>query len=254
MHTITRLALAPVLLVTLTRAADAQTIATDRSGLSFATSTVPARRLQVELGLPALTYDGAHGDPAGALTMAFRYGLADRLEARASTTWAVRTPAEPGLHGPTGIAGLRTGAKVTVASGPAFSMVVVPEVVLPVGNQDLAGDRASYSLNAAAGMPLGSASLTLVAGAQADPAGEDDRETTLTFGAVLGRSLTSTVSGYLEAGVFPGHGDNGACAGLGLYWLPSPLVQLDAWSQFGLVDATPDASLGVGVSFLIPRR
>ncbi len=233
-------------------AAGQESVSTDRPGLGFNPGTVGAGHLQVELGIPNLDYSGKAYDPASSLAAAARYGLMDRIEARLSTTYVTRTPAAPGVDGPTGVAGLRAGFKVGVLTGPDLALALIPEVVLPIGDEDLAGDRASYSLNAAAGIPLGPAGLTLVAGAQADPAGEEDYEKTGLLVAVLGSGLTETLSGYVEVGALPGPGDDAAYAGLGAAWLLSNLVQLDAWVDFGLTDAASDAVFGAGASFLIP--
>lgn len=233
-------------------AACQETVSTDRPGLGFHPGTVGAENLQIELGIPNVDYAGTADDPALSLVAAARYGLTDRIEARLATTYLARTPAPAGAEGPTGVAGLRAGLKLGVMTGPNLALALIPVVVLPVGDEALAGDRASYALNAAAGIPLGAAGLTLVAGAQADPSGEDDYETTGLLVAVLGTGLTEAVSGYVEAGALPGPGDDAAYAGLGAAWLVTNLVQLDAWADFGLTDAASGAVFGVGASFLIP--
>jgi hypothetical protein len=227
-------------------------IATDRPGLAFSPRVVTPGAVQVELGAPRLDDAGPGAEAAVAMDGAIRAGVADRIEARVSSTWFGRTPGAGGADGPTGVAGLRLGLKVAALDGSRVALALIPEVVLPVGDDDLAGDRAAYSMNVAAGMPVGSAGLVLVAGAQANPVGEDDHETTGALVAVLGRGLTGSLSGYVEAGAYPGPGEDAAYAGLGAAWLPGPLVQLDAFADFGLNDASSDAVLGLGLSFLIP--
>jgi hypothetical protein len=228
------------------------TVSTDRPGLGFNPATVPARALQVELGVPTLDYPGTDDDPATSLAAAARFGLTDRTELRVSTSYAMRTPGAAGLDGPTGIAGLRAGLKVVAVRDTRLSLALIPEVVLPVGSDALVADDPSWSLNAAAGIPLGAASLTLVAGAQVDPVGPDDHETTGLLAAVLGRALAPATSAYVEAGLLPGPDADAAYVGAGVAWLPSPLVQLDAWLDVGVTDAASDALFGMGISFLVP--
>jgi hypothetical protein len=229
----------------------AETIATDRPGLAFSPRTVPRGSVQVEIGAPRL--DDAPGlDAAVGLDGAIRAGVTDRIEARASSTWYGRTPGAHGSDGPTGVAGLRLGLKVGALDGSRFALALIPEVVLPVGDDDLAGDRAAYSMNVSAGLPLGSAGLVLVGGAQANPVGGDDYETTGALVALLGRGVSGSLSGYVEAGAFPGPGEDAAYAGLGAAWLPSPRVQIDGFADFGLNGASSDAVLGLGLSFQIP--
>ena len=229
-----------------------QSISTDRPGLGLNPATVPAGEMQVEIGIPTLDCPGTDDGPAASLVAAARLGLTGRLEARVSASYMARTPRAAGMDGPTGIAGLRVGLKIAAVQGPALSLALVPEVALPVGGDGLVADRPSWSLGVAAGIPLGSASLTLVAGAQADPAGPGDYETTGLLAAVLARSLVAFASGYVEAGLQPGPGTDAAYVGAGVAWLPKPHVQLDAWADAGVTDAASSALFGVGISFLVP--
>ena len=208
--------------------------------------------MQVEIGIPTLDYPGTDDDPAASLVAAARLGLTGRLEARVSASYVARTPRTAGVDGPTGIAGLRTGLKIAAVQGPALSLALVPEVVLPAGGDGLVADRPSWSLGVAAGMPLGTASLTLVAGAQADPAGPGDYETTGLLAAVLARSLAASASGYVARGppARPGHGRRLRRRRRRV--APTPLVQLDAWADAGVTDAASIALFGAGISFLVP--
>jgi hypothetical protein len=226
-------------------------ISTDRPGLGFNPATVAAGRVQVELGLPRIDQAGTADDPAVGVDAALRWGLAPRLEARLSTTWYGRTPGDGLTDGPTGIAGLRAGAHVQVIATPRVNVAVIPEVVLPIGSEALAGDRAAWSVNGAAGFGVGSASLVLVGGAQWNPAGEDDHQATGLLVAVLGHGLSSTVSGYAEAGILPTAGADPAYAGGGIAWLANPRTQLDVFVDLGLNDAASNAVFGVGISFLL---
>lgn len=230
------------------------TISTDRPGLGFNPVAVPTGRLQVELGLPRLDYQGTTDDPALGVDAALRWGVLPGIEARLATTWYGRTPGVAGGDGPIGMAGLRTGAKVDLASASGINLAVIPEVVLPVGNEELAGDRAAWSLNGVAGIPVGSASLVLVGGAQWNPVEDDRYQATGLLVAVLGHGLTGNTSGYLELGALPSAGDDPAYAGAGLAWLPASGIQLDAFLDIGLTDAASDAAVGLGISFLLHRE
>lgn len=229
-------------------------IATDRPGLGFSPVTVPAGRLQVELGVPRFDYAGSDDDPSMGVDAAVRWGLLPGVEGRLATTWYGRTPGDGITDGPTGISGLRTGAKVQVIATPRVNFAVIPEVVLPVGADALAGDRVAWSVNGAAGFGIGSATLLLVAGAQWNPVGEDERQASGLLVTVLGHGLSRSVSAYAEAGLLPTTGSDPAYAGAGIAWLPNPRTQLDLFVDLGLNAAASNAVFGLGISFLLHRE
>jgi hypothetical protein len=129
-------------------------------------------------------------------------------------------------------------------------MSVIPEIVVPVGDDALAGDRAAFSANAAVGLTAGGVGFTMVAGLQWDPVGDDAYDVTGLFVALLSRAISRTISAYAEGAFLPGPGVDGAYAGLGAAWLLSPTVQVDASADFGLTNGASDAIVGVGISFL----
>ncbi len=229
-------------------------ITTDRPGLSFSPTTVPAGRVQAEVGAPRLDYAGDGDDPAIGIDAALRWGIAPRLEARVSTSWYGRTSGDGLVAGPTGIAGVRAGAKLQVLSTPRVNLSVIPEVVLPIGNQALAGDRSAWSVNGAAGVGMGATTLVLVGGAQWNPVGDDGHQATGLLVALLGRSFTGTLGGYLELGTLPRQGADASYAGGGLVGLINSGTQVDAFVDLGVSAAASNIVFGVGLSFLLHRE
>jgi hypothetical protein len=247
----------PVALLALgAQAASAQeTISTDRPGLGFGTSTVPAGAFQVELGLPAVGLS-SNGE-ADARLINFpgllRVGITESLELRlGSTLFNASTLEVGGVEQTTdGFGAVEMGAKLGFSAGEGGpALALIPSVIVPV-DEDFSGNRAAYTLNgvAAWSLPAGFG-LTTVAGLAINPDGEDDYATSHTLVGVLGRSLAERLGGFVEAGLYPTpDAADPAYVGGGLTYLLTDLVQLDAFADVGVSsDAASDLLFGVGAS------
>ncbi|HEY7472878.1 MAG TPA: transporter [Gemmatimonadota bacterium] len=237
------------------------TIATDRPGLAFSSITVPRGALQIEIGTPQIERVDVGGVEATTTRIPFlavRYGVTERIELRAISPIYNHVEIDDGTTktSESGNGDLELGAKVHLrrgfldgGSGPDLSLI--GSVFLPVGDAPftISDDREGYAVNGVAQAPAGSWTLTGVVGANYLPLGEDSHVTSANLVGWVGRSLTSRVSGYVEAGWFPSDADTEpAYAGAGVAFLATPLVQLDAFFDRGLNDDATDWIFGGGVS------
>jgi hypothetical protein len=258
---------AGMLIAGMPRALNAQeTISTDRPGLAFSPITVPQGALQFEVGVPQIEMADA-GSVEATITripfVAVRYGVVENLELRAISPLHNRSTVDDGTSETeeSGNGDLELGAKWHVMSSgdgrPDISLI--GSVFLPVGDDAFTistEDRVGYALNGVVGGPLGSSGISwvFVGGATVLPSGEDEHVTNANLVGYLGRSLTSRVSGYVDAGWFPSDADTEpAYAGGGLAFLAAPRVQLDAFFDAGLNDDALDWIFGGGVSFRLFR-
>ncbi len=232
-------------------------IATDRPGFAASPLVVPAGSFQAELGLPLVTRaSGEAGGVRVATTLVntpagLRYGLTPRLELRANATLFNSATVEATGADSTsaGFGDVEVGLKVQVLTAEAsgLNLAVIPSVVLPVGGDAFSAGSAVVNLNAAAGVPLPAGwGLTLIGGATVPTAGGSS--VTGTAVALLGRSFTPALSGYVEGAAFPTRGATPLYAGAGLAYLVTPTVQLDAALDVGLNGEAVDVLGGLGVS------
>jgi hypothetical protein len=236
-----------------------ETIATDRPGFAFSPITVPAQALQFEIGLPLVELADA-GDVETQIVrtpvVALRYGLADRFELRTSSALYNRIEIDDGVDEleESGNGDLELGVKWhLVESGERHPDVsVIGSVFLPVGDDPftISEDRAGFALLGVAGGAIGSdMSWITVAGASWLPDGDDEYTTTGNLVGLLGRSLADRVSGYVEAEWFPSDSEvDPILAGVGVTFLATPLIQLDAAIDRGLNDDATDWIFGAGIS------
>lgn len=240
------------------------TIATDRPGLAFSPLVVPQGALQIELGLPQVTrtrFDS--GTATGTSTLVdtptlLRYGVVPRLEVRLGASLYNRASLSLGggeTDATTGVGDAEVGVKyqaIAGTDGVLPNLSLVGSVILPTGADGFTAVDPVVTANAVAGLALPSGvGATLVAGATLPTA--DGASASGTLVGLVGRSITPTVSGYVEAGVFPTDGATPVLAGAGLAVLVTPTVQLDAFVDAGLTDAAPDLVGGVGVSVRFGR-
>jgi hypothetical protein len=213
------------------------TISTDRPGLGFNPALIAPGVVQVEAGVPAVTT--GEGTELYSFPALLRVGVTDRLELRAGTSlYDIDADADADN---VGFDTIELSAKVGVLDGSdgVPRLAVIPAVFIPTES-----GSASVSVNATAGWSLPSGfGLTTVAGI-----GVADDEATFALVGVLGRSLSDALSAYVEAGMYPGPGDDAAYAGGGVALLVSPDLQLDAFVDLGLTDAAADVIAGTGVS------
>ena len=256
MSRLTSLSLTLILTFGLVGPATAQSpIGTDRPGLGFNPALVAPGAVQFETGLPSvgLSNTGSADVQSYGVPVALRVGLVDRLEFRLGNSPYQRTTTDMDGGPKTtadGFGDLEASFKMGVRGeddgGP--SLAFIPAIVLPTGTNEVSTGAPAYSVNATSGWALGSAGLTTVAGLSAIPTGSD-YQTQGTFVAVLGRGLTSSLSGYVEVGAYPTEeADNESYTGGGLALLASPNVQLDAFVLRGLTDVSTDWQFGLGLS------
>ena len=256
MNRLTSLPLILILTFGLVGPATAQSpIGTDRPGLGFNPALVAPGVVQFETGLPSvgLSNTGSADVQSYGFPVALRVGLVDRLEFRLGNSPYQRTTTDIDGGPKTTVDGfgdleasLKVGVRDGADGGP--SLAFIPAIVLPTGIDEVSTGTPAYSVNATSGWALGSAGLTTVAGLSATPTG-GDYQTQGAFVAVLGRGLTSSLSGYVEVGAYPTEGaDNESYTGGGLALLASPNVQLDAFMLRGLTDVSTDWQFGLGLS------
>ena len=256
---------APLLAALLTLAATPvlaqSTISTDRPGFAFSPVVVPAGAFQVEVGTPQLTrisFQTAGGDATTTLLNApttLRYGITPRLEARVFSTLYNDLSFDVDGIGVipgdvNGFGDVEVGVKyqlLTAGPGGTPNLSLIPTVVIPIGGDAFTAGDPVVNANVAAGFTLPSAfGLTLIAGATIPTA--DNANTTANLVALLGRSFTPQLSGYVEAAAFPSDEFTPLYAGAGLAYLVSNRVQLDAFFDAGLNDEAVDLIAGVGIS------
>lgn len=256
MNRLTALSLTLILTLGLAGPATAQSpIGTDRPGLGLNPALVAPGVVQFETGLPSVGLSNAESADVQSygVPVALRVGLVDRLEFRLGNSPYQRTTTDVDGGPETtadGFGDLEAGLKVGVRDGAdgGPSLAFIPAIVLPTGTDEVSTGAPAYSVNATSGWALGSAGLTTVAGLSATPTGSD-YQTQGAFVAVLGRELTSSLSGYVEVGAYPTEGaDNESYTGGGLALLASPNVQLDAFVLRGLTDVSTDWQFGLGLS------
>jgi len=231
------------------------TIATDRPGLGFGATTVPVGAVQLELGVPGVASTSSAGGSARLINFPalLRVGVTPWAELRLGSPLLdfSHAVAAGQTENANGFGGLEIGAKLSWAPGAhAPVLAAIPSVILPVGDSRFVGDRSSYTLNGVAAWSLPDGfGLTTVAGIIRAPLGDAGHTTNGNLVAVLGRSLTTQLSGYVEAGDFPtSAGPAPAYVGGGVTFLAGRLVQLDTFVDRGVTDAASDWLFGLGAS------
>jgi hypothetical protein len=229
-------------------------ISTDRPGLGFSTSTVPSGLVQFEMSVPSITTNDIAGVAERSLGFPalVRIGIARGLEARiGSPTYSTtRVTVDDVATTTDGFGGLELGAKVRVTSGEGMSLVLIPSVSLPVGDDAVTTEPAGFTLNGVASWSLaGGAGLTTVVGAALLPDGTGDRVRSGSVAAIVSRALGDRTTGYVEAGwTTVEGGSNPVVAGGGLLFLINETLQVDAFVDRGVTDDAADWLFGVGIA------
>ena len=223
-------------------------ISTDRPGLTSNPTVVPMGAFQVEVGTPQFTQFGDDVTLINAPTQ-LRYGITPRLEARVfSTLYNSFSVGDDGNAA--GFGDVEVGFKyqlLTAAPGGTPNLSFIPTVIIPTGEDGFTVGDPVINANVAAGFALPSAlGITLLAGATIPTA--EGANVTANLVALVGRSFTPQLSGYVEAGAFPTDGATPLYGGAGLAYLVSNRVQLDAFFDAGLNDDALDLIAGVGIS------
>ena len=256
---LTPLALGLLAAVPAARAQEAGPIATDRPGFAFNPTVVPQGAFQVEIGTPFVTrFNGADDASATAVSLptGLRYGLTPRFEVRLNSSVYNSSRVSDGDDSETvdGFGDVEIGAKyqLLVSDGSSPNLALLPSVIVPTGEDGFTAGDPVIGLNASAGLPLPNGlGATFVAGVTIPTA--DESNATGNFVAVLGRSFTPVISGYVEAAAFPTDGSTPLFAGAGLAYLVSNTVQIDVSFDVGLNDDAPDLLGGFGISVRFGR-
>lgn len=237
-----------------------QAINTDRPGITYSTSIVPAGHLQVETGLPTFEDDplpDGHSLLLSAPTY-LRYGISDDFEVQlAAPPWNRLTTTQGGhRHSVSGAGDLQLGGKFALSAGGGAmpALTLIGYVTAPTGNRNFSAGRPAYNFNAIASWSLtGSTSFTTMASFTRAPADGDRHANSGTLAVSLSHNFTSQLTAYAETGRFPGytHTSSTALAGGGMTYLLSPHVQVDGFFDVGLNHASPTSVFGTGVSILL---
>ncbi|MEO8811056.1 MAG: transporter [Rhodanobacter sp.] len=236
-----------------------QTISTDRPGIPYSTSIVPAGHLQLETGLPTFDNDplpDGHSLLLSAPTY-LRYGVTDDFEVQlASSPWNRLTRTQAGHRDSvSGTGDLQLGGKFALSSGGGAmpAVTLIGYVTAPTGSRNFSGGRPAYNLNAVASWSLtGSTSFTTMASFTRAPADRDRHANSGTLAVSLSHSFTSHLTAYAETGRFPGYTNTSstALAGGGMTYLLTGHVQVDGFFDVGLNRDSPTSVFGTGVSIL----
>ncbi|MCO6439830.1 MAG: transporter [Nitrococcus mobilis] len=225
-------------------------ITTDRPSFGNAAVTVPSGHFLLESGY---RYgrdgdDSVHNGPV----LLLRSGLTRNLELRIGWDGYVH-----GGNDRRGFGNTRIGLKVQALREQALtpSLVVIPELVLPTGDEDVVADEVEPMVRMAWGHTL--TPSTAISGnfnvaARADANSNRHR---LVYAASLaaGFALSARISGYIEYfGIFreSGLGRDSHSIDSGLAYLVSNRLQVDAFVGAGLNKAAEDVFAGAGIAHL----
>lgn len=225
-------------------------ITTDRPSFGDAAVTVPFGHFLLESGYGYNRGGGesVHNGPV----LLLRSGLTRNLELRLG--WDGYVHGSDGQEGP---GNTRIGLKIQALQeqGLIPSLVVLPVLVLPTGDQDTAADEVEPEVHLAWGYSL--TSFTSIGGnfniaARADAASSRHR---LEYAASVatGFALGNNVSGYIEYfGIFSESalGQDTHSINTGIAYLVSNRLQLDTFIGAGLNDVAEDVFAGGGISRL----
>lgn len=224
----------------------ADELVTDRPDFTESSSTVPTGRLQLEGGAQYdyLDFPGGGLHNLSALNLLARIGVADFAELRlqAPSIEAVGL-GEDGTD--TGFSAASVGAKLATALTDELRVGAIPFVDIGVESADIAGGligTLAYDVTETVGLGFN-------AGANAQEGLDEELEITGFASLSAGLGVTDEVSIFAETFVLSPEEDAQVLADVGVTYLLSPKVQLDAY--FGA--ELPDTDLlfgGAGASIL----
>jgi Putative MetA-pathway of phenol degradation len=235
---------------------DVPPISTDRPGLLFAPTLVPAGRLQVETGLPTLALRRDSGDEtrAWSFPVALRYGASETIELRASLPTWTDTRVESGstAERDEGFGDSEVGAKLALAPLAGGPLSLLGSLRLPTGADDFTTDEVGGAAYLLHGRDLGDSGwLQALLGLTHTPIDGAEDQTAGALAALVSHPLAERWSAYAEATALPGirHAAGQAYLGGGLVLAASRRVQLDLSADFGLDDDSDDVLAAVGLSW-----
>lgn len=224
----------------------------DRPGIAFSTATLPKGGFAWEQGLPDFQRDddgGTRSTQYNANTT-LRLGLSDRLELQLSGSpynrlrEHDRNGGRRSRHG-AGDTGLALKAALPSAH-ERFSWALLGGVTAASGDRDFSEGATQYTL----GTTLDYQFNQRLSGALYFNLDRSAGENTWSWSPSLSFALSDRLGAYLEAGVSRSeHESATSIAGLGLTYMATPRIQLDASLDRGLDARSPDLQGGLGVSF-----
>ncbi len=248
--------------------AQSDMIETDRPGLVASPYTVPMGTLQAELG----ALNGLYTENVGVTATIFnfplqlRYGLTSGLELRVSSNvYQFNSVEFSGVKSNSdGFADLAAGIKYTIPAGTNVNVVVIPEVVIPIGEDQgrdplrFGADQVGFRTNFVARFDLGESPLQLSVNGGVDVRKIEDFQGDLkyfAFGNFAGRvagELNETARLFAEAGFFPQFNDfeqRYGVVGVGAQFWAAPNVLFDVFGNRAFAKNAPyDWGFGLGVS------
>jgi hypothetical protein len=242
-------------------AAEEQPICATRPGKSTAPCTVPAGRLQLEIGLAdwSLQKGGGERDTSTSIgETIFRYGLTDHSDVELDVTPWQRSSSRIGAshENATGFGDLVASYKQELTSSNAplqlalLASVKIPTAKRSLGNGKLEGGLSVPILYSIGGSPL-SINLTPEFDWAADADGSGHHAAmaqvaSLGFQATAKLSLSAELWGQWDWD--PTGTVRQSSADASVAYLVSNDIQLDAGANFGLNKQTPDVEIYTGVS------
>lgn len=226
----------------------------DRPGIAFSTATLPKGGFAWEQGLPDFQRDddgGTRSTQYNANTT-LRLGLSDRLELQLSGSpynrlrEHDRDGGRRSRHG-AGDTGLALKAALPSAH-ERFSWALLGGITAASGDRDFSEGATQYTL----GTTLDYQFNQRLSGALYFNLDRSAGENTWSWSwsPSLSFALSDRLGAYLEAGVSRSeHESATSVAGLGLTYMATPRIQLDASLDRGLDARSPDLQGGLGVSF-----
>jgi hypothetical protein len=231
-------------------------ISTDRPGFLFAPTVLPRGRLQFETGLPTLTIARDAGDEVRTWTLPVdvRYGLAEKLELRASLpTWNdARDDSGPTTVHEDGFGDSKVGVKLQLPELSGGPLAFQASLSLPTGTGDFTTDELGGSGYLLHGRDLGDSYwLQAMLGATVVPIEGAHTQTAGAIAALVSHPIADRWSAYVEGTALPGlqNTPGQSYAGTALLFLAANDMQLDLSADFGLDDDSADVIAALGVSW-----
>lgn len=230
--------------------ARADTPAFDRPGIAFATDTLPRGGFAWEQGLLDFERDRSDGVRSSlySATTNLRLGLTDALELQLATSAYNHRRVSGGGARASAHGGGDTALALKLAlpsSHDQFSWALLGSATVAAGDRDFSGGRDQYALGATVAYDFSQA----LSGSLYLNLERSQGEDAWTVSPSLSRAFGERWGGYLEAGwTRAAHAPDTGVAGLGLTFMATPTIQLDASLDAGLNDASPDWQGGIGVS------
>lgn len=222
----------------------------DRPGIAFATDTLPRGGFAWEQGLPDFEHDRSGGVRSTSYSAAtnLRLGLTDTLELQLSSAPYNYQRVSGGGARSSAHGGGDTALALKLAlpsSHDKFSWALLGSAAVATGDRDFSDGRDQYALGATVAYDFSQA----LSGSLYLNLERSQGEDAWTFSPSLSRAFNARWGGYVEAGwTRTAHAPDTGVAGLGVTYMATPTIQLDASLDAGLNDASPDWQGGVGVS------